>query len=433
MDLYVGQNRQLARRRAGLRHAAGLLPTAIRAGRLFGRVRKHPGFRSGGTSTSLGQKIGQARRRKFINSYRGKPRVTRIGDPASYRQLSSTKRKRGRKISAYNRQFKLLKTVTSAVRFRWGQVQDINAAQGTYFLTQQACDANFTSMPVYILNLCSINQGNSADGSNLAAFKMWEMRVDGVTNLIKWYPVYGISAGGSGAPRYSPQVVNPTENASTSIGRKGLFDWSRVRLCIWGKKKNPTNVRVRVVRMLDDEFCPENGMDRTSGISPQFTPKVAEYWNAQLKYLLNGHMGFSGRADRKRYVKTLQEFKIDMNPIDAGAETVNSDPRPHMKHLDIFNRWNRVMDFTDRNSALPQSLTNMRDVNVPDAASAYWGGYPAQPMKNLYLIIESVQPVISATAASTATPRPAPTDTTDLSASFDVVWEANYTRIESQA
>lgn len=42
-----------------------------------------------------------------------------------------------------------------------------------------------------------------------------------------------------------------------------------------------------------------------------------------------------------------------MNPIDAGAQISNSDDRGHMKYLDNFNRFNCLIDYTDRNSVYP--------------------------------------------------------------------------------
>lgn len=363
-----------------------------------------------------------------------------IGDPASYKQLASVKSRGGRKVRQRTRAAKLWKTVTSPYRVRFGQVQDINASTGTYWLTQQLYGAygavDYQRQPVYLLNLTSVTQGNNGAAgaeNNNSPYKMWEL-VTGytVTGQHRWFPVPGIDPIDGTSTRFTGKIVPPTESNLATPGRKGLLDWTRVKLCFWGKKKNPTQIRVRIVRFLDEEFCPEYSLNKGAssaggGVTGAFTSKVAEFWNHELKYLLNGHMGGYSRFDRGKYMKVLKEWMININPIDAGAETTDSDPRAHMKHLDIFNRWNRVIDFTDRNSIYPQALSNIKNVNAVEPPGNFWSGYPKHEVQNLYLLIESVQPAEPDEATSPSVPRPAPAAGSDYSASFDLVLEQNFT------
>lgn len=382
----------------------------------------------------------RARMRRRGYGSMSKPNSIRIGDPASYRQLASIKSRGGKKVLQRTRAAKLWKTVTSPYRVRFGQVQDINATTGTYWLTQQLYGAidevDYQRQPVYILNLTSVTQGNNgtlnSENAN-SPYKMWEL-VTGYTTTgqHRWFPVPGLDPTAPANPRYTGCIVPPTESNAAVVGRKGLLDWTRVKLCFWGKKKNPSQIRVRIVRFLDEEFCPEYEMPQTAvnvggGRSPAFNSKVAEFWNHELKYLLNGHMGGYSRFDRSKYMKVLKEWNININPIDAGAETTDSDPRAHMKHLDIFNRWNRVLDYTTRNSDYPQALSDIKNVNATEAPGNYWSGYPKHESQNLYLLIESVQPADPDVGTSAAAPRPAPTAGSDYSASFDLVLEQNFT------
>lgn len=362
---------------------------------------------------------------------RGSTRVKRqrVGDPASYRQLQSVRRKYGRKIRTVPRVLRLMRTVTEPIRYRWGKVQDINAATGSYWLTNQVYDANNRLMPVYLMPLFNVNQGAAADNTFNAGRVLYEL-VHATTGVF-WRAVNGVNPNNTAAVTNSPQIVAPAVQASDGPNRRGLVDWTRVRLCFWGKKKNPSQVRVRLVRFLEEEFCPEfvdTKVDAT-GFTAIAPTKVAEYWvNGHLKYLLNGHMGAAARFDRKRYMKILKEWVIDINPVDAGAETSASDPRPHMKHLDIFNRWNRVNDYTDRSLAQPSTYADLVDVNRAPAANLARTGYLKNPEKQIYVLIESVEPVEQNTA-STANPRPAPLDP-DFSVSFDALFESNYTVVK---
>lgn len=357
--------------------------------------------------------------------------VSRIGDPASYRQLTTVKRKFGRKVRALTRNMRLLKTVTEPIRFRFGRVQDVNAANGSYWLTNQPLDVNQRVLPLYLMPLFNIRNPGSASGNTQQAGRaMYELGHD--TNGFFWRNVNGTNPLSTGAITNTVQPVSPTNVSTDQVGRKGLCDWTRIRLCIWGKTQNPTQVRVSLVKFLDEEFCPETY--DTKGIGPTtgyVNSKCAEYLTNKVKYLLNGHMGAYGRVDRQKYVRTIKQWVVNINPIDAGAETAASDPRAHMKHLDIFNRWNRVCDYTVR-EGIVQSYTDMIDVNKANAAVTGFGGYLKNPEKNIYLMVESVQPVDEGVgSASTSNPRVAPVaGNIPLAASFDYLFESNFTIVK---
>lgn len=372
--------------------------------------------------------------RMFGHGYgnaRKRPRSDVVRDPASYRQLSSTKRRYGRRVRHITRSMRLLKTVTAPVRLRYGSVSDINATQGKFWLSNKELVAGQRVLPLYVVSLSNVRQALAADNQITAGRVMYELGA--TVSGYFWRAVAGVDPTNTAASAYSWRQVAPTDAvaAGDAIGRKGLQDWTRLRLCFWGKTKNPANIRVSLVRFLDEEICPETYDTKGAVvIGNLISPKAAEYWsNNHLKYLLNGHMGGNARFDRKKYVKVLKQWVINVNPIDAAAETAASDPRPHMKHLDIFNRWNRINDFTDRNLQVPQTYTDLTDVNRASDANNAFTGYLKDPTKGIYVIIESVQPAVDTVIVDT-NPRSAPADGTDLTVSFDALIESNYTKMK---
>lgn len=408
----------------GLQAAAATPPVLAGLGGLYaagkyikGRIDEKP------VNNEMDLRLGYKRKRDGT--------TIRVGDPASYRQLTTVKRKFGRKLRNMTRHLRLLKTVTEPIRFRFGRVQDVNASNGSYWLTNQPLDANQRVLPLYLMPLFNIrNPASSGGNTQQAGRAMYELGHD--TNGFFWRVVNGTNPLSTAGVTNSVQPVSPTNVNTDQVGRKGLCDWTRIRLCIWGKTQNPSQVRVSLVKFLDEEFCPETydtkGIGATTGY---VNSKCAEWLTNKVKYLLNGHMGAYGRVDRGRYTRVLKQWVVNINPIDASAETATSDPRAHMKHLDIFNRWNRVCDYTVR-EGIVQSYVDMIDVNKANTATTGFGGYLKNPEKNVYLMVESVQPVDEGVgSANTANPRVAPIAANiPLAASFDYLFESNFTIVK---
>lgn len=381
------------------------------------------------------------RRRSWLNRprrYRARARVTKVRDFTSYKQLATVKTKRGRKIPYASRNDKIVKALTTPLRFRFGTVQDINAATGTFWLSPEYITATSTdwALPVYAVPLFNCNQGNTADYTPTAGFGMYELCwSSNVGNIgLYWRAVQGTHPT-LGGPSLALKAVQPSDLASSILGRKGVLDWTRIKLCFWGKKTLPTNVRVRIVRPLLEEFAPEYTLNKSAGATgllSTYSQPANEYWLEQIKYLLNGHMGGYGKIDRKPRFKTLQQWNININPIDAAAETATSDPRGHMKHLDIFNRWGRVIDYTEKVIADP-SWADIINVNRVPAASPGYTAYPTHLERQMYLIIESVETNGFTGTPANANPRPTPAAgaaNRDACTSFDISFESNFSKVE---
>lgn len=358
------------------------------------------------------------------------PKAAVWRDSTSYVQLEEKKDKSGKYVLKRTRRNYLLDTLTQRIRYRFGRVQDINAATGSYWLSNRSFDATWRRLPVYIMPLFGINQAGGADNTTNAHYGMYELMVQQGANpgQFQWRRVPGLDPTITAATNaFSPKAVMPSDTSTPLLGRKAMCDWTRIKLCIWGKAKNPTSIRVSVVKFFKRNYTVEDNLNKTAGTSDCDTDGNA-FWASRMKYLLNGHNSGYGRNNDFRVMKVLKKYEIMINPIDAGAETAASDSRPHMKHLDLFYRWNRILDFTVPTTGATPTYTEILAQNrVPDINVAY-SAYLNDPQDMVYLLVESVQPLADDTNSATD-PRAEPTDTT-LTASFDVSLESSWSHIQ---
>lgn len=336
-------------------------------------------------------------------------------DPGSYRQLASVKRRYGRKLRARSYQYKILKSVFTSIRQRYANLSAINAANGKVFIANQTGDVGdtFKFLPIHIAGLFNCNQGNAADGTQLAPPVLYSLSQESAgTGEFFWRKINGLASDGTTA-RGSFEQIGPGDNVNAIIGRKGMLAWTRIRMCIWAKKQNPTNVRISLVKFMEPEFCPEFTMNFATGTSTAITQDARDLWQQRVKPLLVGPISNQPTAAPKG-IKVIKRWNINMNPIDAAAETAGSDPRGHMRHIDLFHRWNREVDFTTKlsteNNETYTTLTQAANTAIP---STSYNGTLRHFERNVYLLIESVSPNLEAFGATDATK-------SALTASYDI-------------
>lgn len=354
----------------------------------------------------------------------GKRRRVTFDDPSSYKQLASYKQRSGRKIKASARQYKLLKDLIQSVRFRYAQFTKITATQGAVFLSHKldAASPTVVRMPVCIVNLTAVNQGGVADGTLQATPGMYFLQqvATGVASAqtFSWVGIAGFGTDGTTA-KSAYQVIGPSDNLNPVIGRRGFLEWSRIRLCLWGKVKNPSTVRLSLIQFTEPEFTPEYSLNPATGSSAAVTGDARELWQHRVKPLLNGLISNQPRMTSKG-VRVLKRWDVNINPIDAAAETAASDARGHMKHFDLFHRWNRHIDFTEKlageNDETYANLIQAGDTSVP--ATGYTG-LPRDLEKGIYFMLESITPV--STIAS---------DDANSAVSFDINVETSWGHIQ---
>lgn len=355
-----------------------------------------------------------------------------IGDPASYRQLSKRKFVSGRKVSNRSRASAILKQLIQSVRYRFAYFNDISDATGQRFLLHRPTDVGLTSyyLPLHLYSLKTVNQGGVAPG--VQAPNVAHQLIVQTGGKFFWSAMSGTNNAGSG-PSFPYQITAPGDNSVVKIGRKGYLEWSRIRLTLWGKVKNPSNIRVSLVFFKDEEYTPEYAYKRLT--PPDFTQTASgeveegpqEFWAAKTKYLINGPSASMPKLSAKSAMVTIKKWDINLNPIDAAAETVNSDARGHIKHLDIFHRWNKFVDFTEKtlgeNTKTYANLAVAQNTTIP---SLGYTGLLRNFEKNVYVMVEAITPQLMGFATAPLYP----SGDVNLNVSYDIHIENSWGHIQ---
>jgi len=343
-------------------------------------------------------------------------------------QLRAKRVKGGRKVSDYERMQKLIEASSVHLLFRFSAVNSLStgapAIQGYHWLLNEQVQAlqEFT-LPVFIFPLFNVNQGYIPPTNNkFCGLGGYKLRMFGTQ--LRWVAENGVLTDNNVNKRIEI-IQNGEYNVQYySVGRKSLVDWTKAKFTFWGKTNEPSMIRVSLVKFEDDEFCPEQGMSRTDA-SPERALSDAEheFWVSRLKPLCSNPASvFTRLRGSPKDMVILEEKIIEINP----NESIDDDVRPAMRALEMFNRWNRVIDYTEP----PTNVFSHAGILNPNAGiNIYSGftGYPRRPTHNCYILVESFQPTLTNNdpiGEAVAT-------TTANTASFDVSIEYSHTSLDT--
>lgn len=408
------------------RYAAYALPLLYGAARNFsagsrmGRVGQRPVARvrngfpykrpAGGSATKMRRRVGSKLRRKVPGPVVTRRKRKRTALQASAYHCKYFKRTHGKKHSRAYVRNRLVDTSVTQLRLRHSYMSDwsaddpaTGAMSGVSFLRFAGLrdgNANLTTMPVKMFNLSS-----TAQGSNISS-PFWELVYNNTGSSYCWFNGYGLS---NTAVATQPWIVEDNAGiaaATPHLRRKALMRWSRCRLQFYGKTKQPTKITVQIVKFLDEEFCPEY-YTLTSGYTANVTNKAKEMLDRICKPLVNNPIA-SQLATSKPTLKVLKEYVIEIDP----TRSTDNDQDVHRRVLDIFNRWDRVVNLTAPNSNVAaNTLANLDDANKYVGPSSGYGVVPNKINDSVYLVIKSMQArkvddsgagVVQSTVAETA-------------------------------
>lgn len=323
-------------------------------------------------------------------------------DEGSFKQLQKRVSKRGYYASDREREQLLINASAVRILFRFQGVFDIaggagGSANGFTWIGQHVRGDGLVELPIHLFPLFNVNQGfPTASGiplpSDQVGLGQYRLTIDNSGTAsdgnMQWVPVAGTTTAGVNSDRIDIAQNNMAVGEQyVSVGRKSLCDWTRAKFMFRGKTTEPSAIRVSVVRFLEDRYCPEETWSGTN--LPPLTDVARELFTSRVRPLLSNPIAaYPVMSEVPDSIAFLDSRTIMVNPSD----TTDNDPRGHFKVLTLFNRWNRVVNYTRPNTA-KQSWGALRDTmsaTVPKQTG--FAGVPRVPKHNVYIMIESLQP-----------------------------------------
>lgn len=342
---------------------------------------------------------------------RKRQRVT-IHDDTSYQQWKKYKIRDGRwrnallptlKANLYRQDytFKRLKSFES--RGSVGMDYSI-AADGHAF------------MPLYTLALNGVKQAHfGQDGSVISPvlsaqpFRRYQRQASG----------HWVSVASHGFLTDGTQSLN-LEDPSTHLedaggmGPSGFLKWTSVKFNFWGARKKQTTFYVDIVRATDHNGCP---YAYNSGSS--LPDVLGQHLDEIMRPLTVNPIATANNLVRSPW-KVLKRIKVELDPV----VTTEGDPDGHVKTLELFNRWGRIVRF-DRAIDDATLVTNNpqftgHEKGVRDDATSVINFFPDHT-SILFLVIRCNLFTLS-TAGSEFNP--------DIHPSFDINFRSSWSKIE---
>lgn len=380
-----------------------------RAGRgiqkTVGYVRRNFNYRTGNTTNRMVQKMGPMNKRSSNGGGGPPPKKVKINDMGVYQQSRRYQYRNGKRNGKLSRALKLVKAQTQKMLLRYANISDEAEPFGSTFIRNAVLteDNTIRRYPIHIFNLFSLNQGITGAPSEYSAVPGFELRGIAATGQLFWAPIVAKAIDGVTDSLVWSKIQN--SSTTTQAGRHSLIDWTRIRLHMYGKKKEPSFIKISLVKFDEDEVCPDFQLNVTTGISPTLGVEAYDFWSARLKPLVSSQIASKPQTIYRKQMKVLKEYFVNIQPIDAAAETSASDNRGHIKILDIFNRWSRVNDYQTIASDTDEGVQTDAQLADPDFMGPInlgYGGYLRDKQRAVFLLIESVSPSQLASGTSGA-------------------------------
>lgn len=265
-----------------------------------------------------------------------------------------------------------------------------------------------TRYPIHLYNLMGTRSNPNPASLTIQGRVGWQCGVvnsaaSALLNKVVWLPQLGYDRTTTVNPNQFPvgtqaeweiEDSGPSTSASgREIGRRGLLEWSEVRLLVYGKLKAQTRIKVSFVMFKDPEFAPDWEYYKNAFAAERcVSNKAGEFWKTIIQPLVNNPCTMTTRTSEYDPLIVLSSKEIMINPKDVS----NSDSEPQQEFCRWFNRWNRTVDYSYESTA---QLTNFQ-LQDPQQYPNVAGDVPVSGVSKLpnglkgsvYLMITSFQP-----------------------------------------
>lgn len=307
-------------------------------------------------------------------------KLTEERGTGGYNQWQVTKIKTGRAISNSLKDSLVLRGGVNRVIYYFKGLSGesdgtFTGNSGNYWLSHFGPgDLSVRTFPVYVFNLTNVY--NDA----LVPTPFYRLQQSGAgTFNFNWSIMSGQTSSGGSSTSLLVQESPGTSISTTQPGARSFLDWVRIRLNVYGATSRPSRVKISIVQFFDDDMQPEK--NAITG-----TQKHNQFWQSRIKPLISNPIAGNNSVVRGA-MKVLFCKVVDIDP----TMTTESDPDPHMRTLDIFQRMNMLLNFQgDRGVSGTVSEIYSAQRTKVDANSDSFDILPSKTSQNRYLLIEGV-------------------------------------------
>lgn len=366
------------------------------------RQKKRPRFNTfTGSMSSTGAlvargayEVGRQAYSRYVAGQKAKKKVStgtqtivkrkRDKDSGGYTQWDTFKRKDKLSVdmSLVKQMKRILKSNEEKLIFRWNGVKSFDD-HGYYWLRNNTING-VRYMPLYFYDLTScVNSTQQGVGVptilhsepltrcyvNSAGSVYFEhdvcYKADGSTTTSELQIERGSYGGG----------VDGTGLNHILPHNKDILKWVSIKMNCWGAKARSTKFTVSIVRFKDEVLQP------TPFLAPN--EKRTGLFQSILKPISFNPVSTTG-SDMRKFLKVLRTETFIIQP----TSTTESDQDPHVRTLKWFCRFNRLIDYVQRENSLntKEDVADQADyaINIGNQNAAY-----ANATKRLYLMISA--------------------------------------------
>lgn len=362
-------------------------------------------------AANIGASVGNMMGVRTGRNSRKRQRVS-IQDNTSYQQWKKYKIRDGRWRNAL---FPTLKASLYRQDYTFKQLKAFET-RGAVSMGHSLSPEGNAFMPIYTFALNGVKQARfDQDGSVISPV----LSAQPFRRYQRQHTGYWASVAMNGLLTDGSQSLN-LEDPSTHLedgggmGPAGFLKWTSVKFNFWGARKKQTTFYVDIVRATDHHGCP---YAYNSGSS--LPDALGQHLDEIMRPLTVNPIATANNLVPSPW-KVLKRIKVELDPV----VTTEGDPDGHVKTVELFNRWGRIVRFDQSIDDAAIVTTNQQfhgvDKGIRDDATSTVHFFP-EHTSILFLVIR----------CNVFTVSPAGTEfNPDIHPSFDISFRSSWSKIE---
>lgn len=324
-------------------------------------------------------------------------RKKQLPPDGDYNQISVARLQTGRKkrvtLGWLNKQMQAKNELTV---YRWNGLKSFDD-NGYYFIGKHFnALGNIINCPLYLYDLTGIINTTSSGVQNAICLK--RMTLTTPTGLVGWTDQLHLLSDGS-----STSAGIALESASTASSvvnyphQTSILKWHDVKMNLWGAKARAVKYVIQVIK-IDDEILDPWTVKAAAAGGTADDNKYQAFWQSMVKPYAYNPIAYVDPKMKQKY-KVLKTYSCIIQP----TSTTESDADPHVKTLNWFMRWDRIIDYSQDSAR----FTGVNDVvNEADFLNeeAKYGATTTDTKSKLFLLIRAQSTFQSETVDNTNMP-----------------------------